>query len=75
MTNENEALRLLRLLREYHIFYTTQTKIGGNHHHPIWVQIAEALKGENHKDMTTEEYQFITGPYYQSLNNLERLVD
>lgn len=61
-----EQSKLLFLFREFYSFYVTQSKIGSSHHHPIWGDIACILDGAdlNHNRMTDEEYQYITGPYF-----------
>lgn len=73
----SEEIRLLRLLREYHIFYTTQTKLGGNHHHPIWVEIAELLaaRGVNNERLSADEWKYITAPHFSAMSNMERIED
>lgn len=63
---EQELLRVLRLFREFWMFYVTQTKLGASHHHPMWAEVAKALGGDYVEAMTPEEWDFITGPHFKT---------
>lgn len=71
--NDPDLANLLWLFREFYTFYVTQTKLGANHHHPIWAIIADALSEYNINDMkhTESTWRFITQPHYNGDNNEE----
>jgi len=53
-----KVVEALWLFREFVIKNATQWKLGSNHHHPIWMHVAEAL-GDVPEIRRGPEYQFI----------------
>lgn len=72
VANQSELRDTLFLFREFYNFYVTQTKLGASHHHPIWSRIAELLGDDNNRKVTTEEYHFLTAPFWENEKHAKR---
>lgn len=72
VANQSELRDTLFLFREFYNFYVTQTKMGASHQHPIWSRIAELLGDDNNRKVTTEEYHFLTAPFWESEKHAKR---
>lgn len=72
-----QAVQLLHDFRVFYQFYVTQEKLGANHHHPIWGDIARLLEkyGCNEIEMGHGRWKYITEPHFKSMKHHANFAD